>query len=181
MSRLSPPAGPPAAFPYLTPMSNDPSASPGRRGPWALAVLAVASVVGVAVWWGMESAHRRMVSERVAAWAEAPLPTPGAPVDTALAALGSDVFQTHCAGCHALSGEQRVGPNLEGVTRRRSYAWIRSMVLHPDSMTRDDPVARALLQSYGVQMMVTGKLEAGHARALIEFLRRLDGLQGSGT
>jgi mono/diheme cytochrome c family protein len=165
-------------------MSNSPSTSRrsgGRRGPWALAVLAVASVVGVAVWWGTESAHRRTVSQRVAAWAESPLPAPGAPVDTALAALGSDVFQTHCAGCHALSGEQRVGPNLEGVTRRRSYAWIRSMVLHPDSMTRDDPVARALLQSYGVQMMVTGKLEAGHARALIEFLRRLDGLDAVGT
>lgn len=132
--------------------------------------------MALAVWWGTESTHRHTVSQRVAAWAEAPLPAPGDPVDTTLAALGSDVFQTHCAGCHALSGEQRVGPNLEGVTRLRSYAWIRSMVLHPDSMTRDDPAARSLLARYQVQMMVTGKLGPGHARALIEFLRRLDGV-----
>lgn len=160
-------------------MSENHSTPAGHRGPWALAVLAVASIVAVGVWWGSEASHRRGVATQVAQWAAAPLPAPGDPVDTTLAALGSDVFQTHCAGCHALSGESRVGPNLEGVTNRRSYAWIRGMVLHPDSMTRDDPVARGLLHQYGVQMMVVGGLEPGHARAVIEFLRRFDGARGS--
>lgn len=160
-----------------------PGARPGGRpagaGAGAVVVFVVASVVGIGAWWALRAGHARSVTERLAPWAEAPLPRPGDPIDTTLAALGADVFQTHCAGCHALQGESRIGPNLEGVTGRRSFAWMRSMILHPDSMTRDDPAAQALLETSGIQMKVPGSpLEPVHARALIEFFRRLDGASG---
>ncbi len=106
------------------------------------------------------------------------MPGPGTPIDSAMAARGADLFQAHCSACHMVRGTPKLGPNLAGVTQRRDPAWIRAMILRPDSMTRNDPVAAALKeQSGGVQMMVVGTVDPSDARAVLEFLRRVD-LQG---
>jgi mono/diheme cytochrome c family protein len=34
--------------------------------------------------------------------------------------LGHAIFQTNCSGCHGLSAQGRVGPNLHAVSKRRS-------------------------------------------------------------
>jgi hypothetical protein len=52
------------------------------------------------------------------------------------------------------------------------------MILRPDSMTLDDPVAAALRAQYGVQMMVPGGMTPVRARAVLEFLRRADEEEG---
>lgn len=95
---------------------------------------------------------------------------PGEPVDTALAAQGAVLFQKQCVACHTLDGSTVVGPSLRDVTERRSYAWIRGMVMAPDSMLRVDPDARALLERYRVPMIDTG-LDEARFRAVLEFLR----------
>jgi hypothetical protein len=48
------------------------------------------------------------------------------------------------------------------------------MVLRPDSMTVQDPVARELKDTYEVQMLAPRSLEDVHVLALVEFLRRVD-------
>lgn len=113
--------------------------------------------------------------QALAAYADRALPEAGAPVDDALADLGADLFRTRCSACHTLGQGERVGPDLAGVTRRRDYAWIRGMILAPDSMTRADPDAQALRERYQVQMVTPGDFGNGHAAALLEFLRRADG------
>ncbi len=141
--------------------------------------LTLIGVVVVVVWMLGRAANERGTTEALAPWAGAPLPERDDPIDAPLAALGAGVFERHCAACHAVTGEPKIGPNLAGVTLRREAAWIRAMVLRPDSMTRDDPVAAALKQGYGVQMMVVGEVGEARARAVIEFLRRVDGQGGS--
>ena len=54
--------------------------------------------------------------------------------------------------------------------------WIRAMLLAPDSMTTHDPAARSLRARYEVQMMVPGGVDSLRARAIMEFLRRVDGV-----
>ena len=65
---------------------------------------------------------------------------------------GADVFSARgCGGCHAF-GHKVVGPDLVGVTSRRTIIWIEKMVLYPSEMTATDPVAKQLLRDHMVQM-----------------------------
>ena len=99
-------------------------------------------------------------------------PAPGSPIDEALAARGEQAFQARaCVGCHLIGGGRLTGPDLQGVTERRSYQWIMSMITNPDSMLRVDPTARQLLGEYGTPMVNMG-VPAAEARALYEYLRR---------
>ncbi len=155
-------------------MPENPSPGRRRKGPLAAAALALLSVVLVVIWLVARAAEDRRLSGELAAYAGAPLPAAGDPIDPRLAALGASVFERHCAACHAVTGEGKLGPNLGGVTLRREPAWIRSMILRPDSMTQADSAAAALKARYGVQMLVVGDVDGAGARAVIEFLRRVD-------
>lgn len=108
-----------------------------------------------------------------AALAEAPLPAPDAPVDTELADAGAWYFQRNCVACHSVGGGDGVGPDLEGISTRRSPAWIEAMIRRPDSMLVNDSIARALLQRYQVPML-DRQLDGARVRAIMEFLRRAD-------
>jgi mono/diheme cytochrome c family protein len=152
-----------------------PNSSPaGRAGVLAVAALVAVVALGTALWWFGETAEARRIGEALEPYAGATLPAREAPVDSVLATVGSRIFRRRCSACHAITGESRVGPDLAGVTRRRDFGWIRSMVLRPDSMTAHDPVARALKEEYQVQMLTPRTLDDTHVVALLEFLRRVD-------
>lgn len=156
-------------------MDEIPSPRPASTPSRVPALLAGAFVVILVVWWGVRVLEHRALGHALAPYAAAPLPEPGAPVDHALANLGARVFEARCAGCHHMSGEPRLGPNLAGVTLARDAEWLRDMIMNPDSMTRHDPIARALLEHYDVRMMVAGGMDEGATLAVLEFLRRADG------
>ena len=141
----------------------------------AIAALVVVSVAAVGLWYVRESAWEEGIAEALTVYASAPLPSPGEPVDTVLADIGSRLFRKRCAACHTIHGEDNVGPDLAGVTERRDYAWIRGMILTPDSMTLNDPDARDLKAEFNVQMVTPRYFENPHARAIVEFLRQVDG------
>ena len=93
------------------------------------------------------------------------------PVDEALATQGEALFKTKtCSTCHGF-GMRITGPDLNGVTQRRSAAWMEQQMLHPDVMTKQDPIARGLLGKYAVQMPNL-MLQPDEVKALIEFLKR---------
>jgi len=162
-------------------VTSDPRPTPPRYGTAPVAVLTALLVVGLTVWWVDRATTENARTEALEAWAGTPLPAPGDPVDSTLADLGAGVFRQKCSACHVIYGESHVGPDLAGITARRSPAWIQSMILEPDSMTRRDPVARSLKDRYQVQMMVPGGMDTLRARAVIEFLRRVDGPPGQSS
>jgi cytochrome c551/c552 len=102
-------------------------------------------------------------------------PEPGSRIDREMAAAGERWFRVRgCLACHPVSGpDASVGPSMEGVTRRRDYQWFRGMVMRPDSMLREDPAARELLEIYRIPMpnQEVGELRT---RAIWEYLRRED-------
>ena len=155
-------------------MASDSSTRRNVAGARAAGAVVLACLLALGVWWGRRVAADRALSAALADYPARTLPAPGDAVDDALADLGADVFRTRCSACHVVAGEAKLGPNLAGVTRRRELSWISAMILRPDSMTVDDPVASALKAQYGVQMMVTGEVTPAHVRAVIEFLRRAD-------
>jgi len=67
---------------------------------------------------------------------------------------GSAMFTKLCAGCHTIGGGDHVGPDLDGLTLRRSRAWISEFLMDPIKMrSRQDPIALALAAKFpGVRM-----------------------------
>ncbi len=103
--------------------------------------------------------------------AAATMQEPTGPIDQALAKEGEGYFTSRgCASCHKVDAKL-IGPALKGVTTQRSYDWIVAMVVRPDSMQQNDPVAKQLLAEYGTPMVNMGATKA-EARAIFEYLRQ---------
>ena len=100
-----------------------------------------------------------------------PVSEPTGPIDESLAEHGEALFQSKgCIACHTIGGGRLTGPDLAGVTGRRSFEWIYHQVMSPDSMTANDPTARQLMAEYMTQMPNLG-LRPEEAKALYEYLR----------
>lgn len=105
------------------------------------------------------------------ATASLPVSEPIGEIDEALAERGEELFQSKgCIACHTFGGGRLAGPDLAGVTRRRSFEWLYHQIMSPDSMTAHDPTARQLLAEYMTQMPDLA-LQPEETRALYEYLR----------
>lgn len=112
--------------------------------------------------------------------ADLPVSPPDGPVDTELAARGETLFTSRgCSACHTVGGGRLVGPDLAGVTERRSFGWTFHMVTNPDSMLQNDATARALLAEYFTPMTDVG-ITPEEFRALYEHLRAAEAGTASG-
>jgi len=74
----------------------------------------------------------------------------------ALAALAhgdpiKELFDTQCSGCHTVGGGDGGGPDLKGVTDRRSEEWLESIIIEPDRMTKD-AARQEMIKKYGYEM-----------------------------
>lgn len=93
-------------------------------------------------------------------------------LDAALADRGAELFQAKgCVACHTIGAGRLVGPDLSGVTERRTPGWMAAQILEPDSMIKNDPTTRELFAEYMTPMSDQG-LTVDEARAVLEFLRR---------
>ena len=94
-------------------------------------------------------------------------------IDESKVKTGETLFQSKgCSACHGF-GKRVSCPDLQGVTLRRTAKWMESQILHPDVMTKQDPIARGLFAQYSLQMPKQGLTE-DEARAVIEFLKHKD-------
>jgi mono/diheme cytochrome c family protein len=99
------------------------------------------------------------------------------PADHEKAEAGKKLFSTKgCSACHAF-GKRLTCPDLAGVSQRRTALWMENQILHPDVMTKEDPISHDLMAKYALQMPIQG-LTPDEARAVIEFFKQND--QGSG-
>lgn len=64
-----------------------------------------------------------------------------------------EVFTTQCFVCHNLVGGDKIGPELKGITKRRSLDWITKFVKNPQAMIdAGDQDAAALVEKYKIVM-----------------------------
>jgi len=109
--------------------------------------------------------------------AETPLSTPAkaVPFDTGYIMegrqAGSAMFAKLCAGCHTVGKGDRVGPDLDGLTLRRSRAWISEFLMDPIKMrARQDPIALALAAKYPGVRMPYLKIQESDTADLISYI-----------
>ena len=95
------------------------------------------------------------------------------PIDESKVAQGQQLFQTKgCSACHTF-GQKLTGPDLAGVTHRRTAAWMEHQILHPEIMTKEDPISHELFAKFALQMPNQG-LTPEEAAAVVEFFKHKD-------
>lgn len=95
-----------------------------------------------------------------------------AEVDIDLAAQGEAVFNQMCLACHRV-GKRFIGPAPNNILERRSPEWVMNMILNPEGMVNEDPLARDLLMEFNGSPMANQGLSEEQARAVLEYFRTL--------
>jgi cytochrome c551/c552 len=96
------------------------------------------------------------------------------PVDAAKATAGEQLFKTKgCVACHTY-GKKMLGPDLKGVTARRTAAWMEHQIMQPDVMTKTDPISHQLMGENKNLQMLNLHLTQPQAEQLVEYFKKLD-------
>ena len=96
----------------------------------------------------------------------------GASVDQALADKGKAIYDAKCTACHKPT-EKFIGPAPKGILDRRSPEWVMNMILAPEKMVKEDPIAKKLLMEFNGSPMANQHLTQDEARAVLEYFRTL--------
>lgn len=95
-----------------------------------------------------------------------------AEIDQAMVAHGQEVYNKMCTACHR-PDKKFIGPAQKGVLDRRTPEWIMNMILNPEGMLQEDPLAKALLVEFNSAPMANQNLTQDEARAVLEYFRTL--------
>lgn len=93
-------------------------------------------------------------------------------IDPTLTKEGQRLYRKLCLACHRI-GKKSIGPDLQGILKRRTPEWVMNMTLNPERMVRKDSLAYDLFWEYKGSPMANQDLEQEEARAILEYLRTL--------
>ena len=96
-----------------------------------------------------------------------------AEIDAEMATRGAELFKNMCSACHKMD-KKFIGPELSGVTERRTPEWIMNMILNPENMIKEDPIAKKLLIESNMAVMANQGLTEDEARSILEYFRQFD-------
>ena len=81
------------------------------------------------------------------------------------------VFSKKCSSCHTYGGGDRVGPDLKGVTSRRTRAWLMAWIRSPQRMVDSgDPIAKALVEKFRNERMPDQDYSPAEIAAIVDYL-----------
>ena len=93
--------------------------------------------------------------------------------DQALAEKGKELFKINCTACHKPT-KRFIGPAPKGILERRSPEWVMNMILNPENMIANDPIAKQLLAEANGAPMANQHLTEEQARAILEYFRTIE-------
>nr|WP_299205195.1 cytochrome c [uncultured Brumimicrobium sp.] len=91
-------------------------------------------------------------------------------IDEEMAAKGKTLYDQKCTACHK-PDERFVGPPQKDILERRTPEWVLNMIINPDVMVKEDPLAKALFEEYKGAAMTNYNLSEEDARAILEYIR----------
>ena len=81
------------------------------------------------------------------------------------------LFAKKCSACHTYGKGDRVGPDLKGVTDRRTRAWLLSWIRSSQKVIEaGDPIATGLFDKYKRERMPDQNLPAEDIAAVVDYL-----------
>jgi len=80
----------------------------------------------------------------------------------------------NCIICHNTTGAKKIGPGLKGVTQRRSLKWIQRILIDPETMERDDAIAKELALAHPERRPEHGVEQTWMLPALLAYLKSID-------
>jgi len=90
--------------------------------------------------------------------------------DKAVIVAGQNLFQKRCASCHNFK-QQGIGPDLSGVTAKRSAQWLTRFIHSPQDLAKTgDKEAVALFAKYKVPMPSNPDLDSNEMKGLLAYL-----------
>jgi cytochrome c len=96
----------------------------------------------------------------------------GTEIDQAMAGQGKEIYKKMCTACHRPT-KKFIGPAPKGALERRTPEWIMNMILDPEGMVTNDPLAKSLLIEFNGSPMANQNLTEEEARAVLEYFRTL--------
>ncbi len=57
-----------------------------------------------------------------------------------------------CAACHTIGGGKKVGPDLKGVTKKRSKEWLHNFIRNSQEFIKTDADAKAIFDEFKIPM-----------------------------
>ena len=94
-------------------------------------------------------------------------------IDQTMVTAGQELFKVKCTACHK-PDKKFIGPAPTGVLKRRSPEWVMNMILDPEGMVKNDPIAKQLLIDYNGSPMANQSLTEEEARSILEYFRTLE-------
>ena len=93
-------------------------------------------------------------------------------IDQDMASHGAEVYKKLCTACHRPE-KKFIGPAPKGILERRSPEWVMNIMLDPEGMVKNDPLAKQLLMEFNGSPMANQNLTEDEARAVLEYFRTL--------
>jgi nitrite reductase (NO-forming) len=90
------------------------------------------------------------------------------------AARGKLAFESKCLACHSIGQGKKLGPDLAGVTKRRSDDWLLRWLKSPEKMLESDADAKALLKEYNNIPMPNQNLSDAEIRQYLKYFHWYD-------
>jgi nitrite reductase (NO-forming) len=101
----------------------------------------------------------------------------------AMAVAGKTDFESKCLACHAMAGGKgtKIGPDMLGVTKRRSDDWLTKWLKSPEQMVKTDPIAQQMLKEHNNIPMPNQNLSDAEIRNYIRYFHWFDEQQAGGA
>jgi mono/diheme cytochrome c family protein len=118
-----------------------------------------------------EKAQSTQTAGTVSQLNQGPMAVESVTLNPGLADWGAKIFEKRaCVTCHTI-GEVKQGPDLTGVAKRRTVAWMKRQITDPEYMVKNDPIAREMFAKYALQM-ANQQVPEQEVDALIHFFVR---------
>ena len=89
-------------------------------------------------------------------------------------AEGEAQFSGKCYSCHNIGSGDKTGPDLKGVTTRRTKDWLHGYILSPATMKdKGDPVAVDLFKKFPATLMPSQALTADQIDSILAMITHL--------
>ena len=87
---------------------------------------------------------------------------------------GKLAFESKCLACHSIGEGDKLGPDLLGVTKRRTDAWLTKWLKSPEKMLESDADAKAMLKKYNEIPMPNQNLGDAEIDEYIKYFHWVD-------